>query len=1356
MSATATPAQHLGGWDVVLAVRLALCRDALLAGLPSQLLLHYEAQLSPHDAAPYRLAGQLTGVDLHTSDSPLHLTLTLHLADVHFGPAGQAPVYHQPRVALTYRLGLRWEEQAAQYYLVPDLATARLLATLPPPPPEESYGWQLLWQRYLTAGGPWGGGPTAGWLLLLPPAAYAPPGRLDWLCPTAEPRYCLTGPAGTPASEATLNVLLLTEGRQAEAPRYRLPNLLPAGANAAYCFRDGLLLRHLVLPTLPTVLSESQPLLDFAWHDDGRTAISTQAQALLPLEVPGPEGLRPLAELPYVGAGDIELRARGGRLEVRYRNIQFRWNDTTEALYSVQLSYGLHAEGTRLRLVCPSRPTSQLRFFARPLRAGGTTIDHALAQLGPALAPLALEAYLLDQLARELPEPGQTRPVLPGPPAEAFSVATGYALDFRTGQHLPATHHPITALRPDQLAPYVGQYPLSVLPSPAPVPAPTPWWAELLLPTGTLRLDALRLMLWAQPLLTLLRAASGQVVAPGKLPGPDYLDAAPSPDPDLWNWLAVLPLPEWPQATQQPMQVSGGGLVDGCFQMGLQLTLASRVLPSPPTPAPKPKPTPPPQPGPQPGPKPDPVSIDALRLPGDYVSSPLSRVEGPLKVLGRATYAADYAVPDLLHGCVVSSPIARGKITRIYADEVLALPGVLQVFSHENVPALVGSGRSYHDDQAPGGSPSRPLHTPDILFSQQPVALVVADTLELARYAASVLRIDYEVAEHQTDLAASRDAAYDAPRGQPGFRPPPQPKGDLEYTCQTAPHTVDSEYMHHAQHHNPLELFATTVEWLGDGRRMTIFDKTQDVLNVQQYLRRVFGLSPDEARVVSKFGGGGFGAGLRPQYPVFLAVLAALALQRSVRVVLTRSQLSGLGYRPGTIQRVRLAADGQGQLQALAHKALAATSQFEDEAETVVNWSGVPYEVPTYQFDYQLAKIDTNTPAAMRAPGAASGNFALESALDELACATGLDPLELRLRNYSHQDPIENQPFSSKRLDACYREGADRFGWNRRAPEPRAMRDGHRLVGWGMAGGCLATSWQAATARASLSAVGHLSISSAATDQDADAYVLLTQLAAHALGLPPELVSCQLGDTALASSSGPANASTTTSVGVAVLGVCQELGRQLLRLAQQLAGSPLAGLAFEDVAFQDQRMHAREDAGRSVALRDVLAASGRETLEVTGCVKPDARQQQRTARYVHNAVFVEVQVDEELGTIQVTRVVNAVAAGRLLNPKVARSQVLGGTVWGLGMALMEASHLDQELGRFLNHSLADYYLPVSADFRSIDVLFVEEPDEAVNPLGAKDTSEIGLLGVAAAVANAVYHATGQRIRSLPLTLDKLL
>jgi xanthine dehydrogenase YagR molybdenum-binding subunit len=509
-------------------------------------------------------------------------------------------------------------------------------------------------------------------------------------------------------------------------------------------------------------------------------------------------------------------------------------------------------------------------------------------------------------------------------------------------------------------------------------------------------------------------------------------------------------------------------------------------------------------------------------------------------------------------------------------------------------------------------------------------------------------------------------------------------------------------------------------------------------------------------RVVSPFVGGAFGSGLRPHYQLFLAVMAALALERSVRVVLTRDQMFTFSHRPETINRVSLGAGPDGTLLALRHEALAATSRYEDHQEVVVNWSGLLYDCDNVELGYRLAQLDIATPGDMRAPGAPLGLFALESAMDELAEAIGLDPLELRLRNYAESDNNEGKQFTSKELRAAYRLGAERFGWSRRSPAPRSMRDGRELVGLGMATGVWEAQMTKTSARAVLTADGRLEVATATADIGTGTYTILTQIGADALGLTMEAVTARIGDSSLPASPVEGGSWTAASAGTAVQVACQSVGRTLLGYARRIADSPLGNADMEHVAFRDGRIALLSDPTRSVTIAEAMRAGGVNRIEAEETASPSKQTQTRYSAYTHMAVFAEVRVDEELGILRVPRLVAAVAAGKILNPKTARSQVLGGLVWGVSMALHEESMLDHTLGRFMNHNLAEYHVPVNADIGETDVIFVEEQDDKASPIGVKGLGEIGIVGTAAAIANAIRHATGVRVRSLPITVDKVL
>jgi xanthine dehydrogenase YagR molybdenum-binding subunit len=503
---------------------------------------------------------------------------------------------------------------------------------------------------------------------------------------------------------------------------------------------------------------------------------------------------------------------------------------------------------------------------------------------------------------------------------------------------------------------------------------------------------------------------------------------------------------------------------------------------------------------------------------------------------------------------------------------------------------------------------------------------------------------------------------------------------------------------------------------------------------------------------MSPFMGGGFGSGLRPQFEVVLAVLAARALQRSVRVVLTRPQMYALGYRPAMIQRIELGASTGGTLDAITHDALTVTSQYEEFFRQETGWSGLLYKSANAQYAHKLARLDLPTSCDMRAPSAATGVYALECAMDELAVALELDPLELRLRCYSERDQNTDRPFSSKALRECYRQGAEAFGWDRRNPEPRSMRDGGDLVGWGMATGVWEALQMPITVRIVLSANGHAEVACATSDIGTGTYTIMAQVAADKLGLPLENISIKLGDSSLPQSPVEGGSWIAASVCNGIATTADAVRDELLGLAEQMSGSPFANMAFDEVALADGKLVSKDDASRSVSITDVMRYGRVDRIEqekTTNPIDDPAR-----AHNAHSAIFAEVKVDEQLGVIRVTRVVSVVAAGRILNTKTASSQILGGVVWGIGMALHEETLIDHRFGRVMNANIAEYLVPMNADIHDIRVIFVEEPDDS-NPLGIKGLGEIGIVGVPAAIANAVYHATGKRVRDLPITLDKL-
>ncbi|MBB4392260.1 xanthine dehydrogenase family protein molybdopterin-binding subunit [Bradyrhizobium sp. ERR14] len=730
-----------------------------------------------------------------------------------------------------------------------------------------------------------------------------------------------------------------------------------------------------------------------------------------------------------------------------------------------------------------------------------------------------------------------------------------------------------------------------------------------------------------------------------------------------------------------------------------------------------------------------------------YVGTPTSRVDGRAKVTGAAKYAGEFAADGLLHGFIVDATVPRGRIARLDTSDALKVKGVVDVLTHTHRVALADKDEAWKDEVAPEkGSPFRPLYDDRVKFNGQPIALVIAEDWETAKFAATRVRVEYEQEAFATDLETERGTSAKVDQ-------PHKPRGDAAAALAGAAVRHEADYVLPTEHHNPMELYATTAVWDGSGS-LTVYDKTQGVQNVHKYLCGVFDMKPEDIRVVSPYVGGAFGSGLRPQHQVVLATLAALALKRSVRVVLTRQQMYGLGYRPMTIQRVALGAKSDGTLDAVTHEAIAVTSRYEDFSRNDTGWAQQLYKSPNSRLSHKLVHLDVPTPCDMRAPGAATGVCALECAMDELAVALKLDPIELRLKCYSDRDQSEDLPFTSKQLRECYARGAEAFGWARRNPAPRAMRDGKDLVGWGMATGVWEALQMPVAVRIVLTANGHAEVSCAASDIGTGTYTIMAQVAADALGLPIGNIDVKLADSTLPQAPVEGGSWMAASSAHAVLGAAEDIRQELARLAKAIPDSPLGGLNASEMVLVDGTISKAGDKSRAVSIADVMRHGKLERIEKQKLNQ--FAEDKSHARNTHSAVFAEVKVDEELGVIRVTRVVSAVAAGRILNTKTGRSQIMGSVVWGIGMALHEETVMDHRFGRIMNANIAEYHIPVNADIHDIDVIFVDEPDDRINKLGVKGLGEIGIVGVPAAIANAVYHAIGKRVRHFPITLDKLL
>ncbi|WP_030671879.1 xanthine dehydrogenase family protein molybdopterin-binding subunit [Streptomyces sp. NRRL B-1347] len=738
------------------------------------------------------------------------------------------------------------------------------------------------------------------------------------------------------------------------------------------------------------------------------------------------------------------------------------------------------------------------------------------------------------------------------------------------------------------------------------------------------------------------------------------------------------------------------------------------------------------------------------------VGRPLDRVDGHAKVTGAARYAAEVPLPGLTHAVLVGARVAHGRITSLDTTEAERATGVLAVLTHQNLgkiatqppllPSLAGS-------VAPGET-FFPMQSDEIHYAGQHVALVVADTYERALHASRLVGVTYADEPSVTVIDQGRDQAYEPDAVFAGFVPGRSERGDVAAALDAAAVTVDRTYAFAANHHNPIETSATTAYWEGD--RLTLHDATQGVTATQHTVAALLGIPHTRIRVVGHYTGGSFGAKALVWHHPALAALAARAVGRPVRLALTREQMFfGCGHREEQEQRLTLGADAEGRLVALRHHKLSPTSPFDHWAEPSLGVAGQMYACPNYEGVYRLIRANTMTPTFMRCPGEATGLFALEAAMDELAERLGLDPLELRLRNCSDSDPASGRPWSSSGLRECLRRGADRIGWERRSAPP--ARDGHWLIGLGMAASAYPVygPYNPQRARARVYADGTAVVQAAVTDIGTGVLTAMTQVAAEALGLPVERCRFEGGDTDLPNVAAAVGSSGAGMVSAAVHTAASALRDQLVARAVADEGSPLHGADPADIVVRDGRMVLRSSTGTGEDYAELLQRQFLPDLEATGSwgpPPPDAP----FASMTFGAQFAEVAVDPVLGLIRVRRLAGAFAPGRVLNAKTARSQLMGGMIWGLSQALLEATHMEPGTGRWANASLGEYLVPVNADAPDVDVDFVEVEDAVVNPLGVKGVGEVGQAGVAPAIANAVHHATGRRMRKLPITIEDVI
>jgi xanthine dehydrogenase YagR molybdenum-binding subunit len=742
------------------------------------------------------------------------------------------------------------------------------------------------------------------------------------------------------------------------------------------------------------------------------------------------------------------------------------------------------------------------------------------------------------------------------------------------------------------------------------------------------------------------------------------------------------------------------------------------------------------------------------------IGQPVDRVDGRAKVTGAGRYSAEIALPNIAYAILVGAEIASGRISLIDTSEAERAEGVLAVLTHQNLPKVATQPPLFPSlwGHACPGETFFPMQDEVVHYAGQPVALVIADGLERGQHAATLVRVTYDEEPSVTTLEQGRDRAYEPERIFGGVLPGHMERGDAEAGLEAAPVSVDVTYRMAANHHNPLETSATTAVW--DGDQLTLYDSTQGVNATRLTVAALLGLPASKVRVITRFVGGGFGSKAMIWPHVTLAAMAARQVGRPVKLAVTRQQMfSSCGHREEQEQRIRLGANSDGRLTTLVHQKLSATSPFDDWAEPSLGVAAQAYPYPNYRGGYRLIHANTMTPTFTRAPGEASGMFALECAMDELAYQLSIDPIELRLRNHANVDPITGNPWSSKGLRECYQRGADRFGWQGRNPEPRSRRDGHWLIGTGMAtAGYPVPAFpglQTQRARARLYADGSAVVQCGTQDFGIGSATAMTQVAADGLGVALDRVQFEYGDSELPNTSAAVGSAGSGMVSSAVHVATTNLRDQLVAHAIADAKSPLHGADPKSVVVSDGRMMLRDQPDIGETCGELLHRNLVEEVDAMGGWKPTA-DDTGYATTTFGAQFAEVAVDADLGLVRVRRMVGAFAPGRVLNPKTARSQLMGGMLWGLGQALLEGSRMDTRQGRWANASLGDYLVAVNADAPDVDVELIEIHDDVVNPLGVKGVGEIGQVGAAAAIANAVFHATGRRVRELPIAVEHLL
>jgi xanthine dehydrogenase YagR molybdenum-binding subunit len=735
----------------------------------------------------------------------------------------------------------------------------------------------------------------------------------------------------------------------------------------------------------------------------------------------------------------------------------------------------------------------------------------------------------------------------------------------------------------------------------------------------------------------------------------------------------------------------------------------------------------------------------------------VSRVDGPAKVTGSARYSGEITLPDLAYAEIIGAGVASGRITSIDTSEAEKAEGVAGILTHRNMPKMnhVPLMPSLLGGPAPGET-FFPMQDDVVHYAGQPVALVVADSLERAQYAATLVQVSYAEIPSVTTIDQGRADAYEPEKIFGGIMPAQVHRGNVEDGLAAADLHIDASFRFAANHHNPIEALTTTAAW--DGDQLTLYDSCQGIKAVQLTVAAQLGLSPSKVRVLTRFVGGAFGCKAMVWPHVTLTALAAQHVRRPVRLALPRGQMfTSCGHREEQEQHIQLGAASDGTLTAIRHHKISLTSPFDDWAEPAFGVASQLYACPSFEGVHHLVRGNTMTPTFTRGPGEALGVFTLECAMDELASDLGIDPIQLRLRNLTDVDPNTGHPWSSYGLAECFERGAERFGWAGRNPQPRSERDGNWLIGTGMAaaGYPVAFFMRTQRARAHLYADGTAILQTASQEFGTGTTTVMTQVAADGLGLDLADVRFEFGDSDLPAAGSPVGSNGAMMVSAAVYNAATAVRDQLIALAVSDSQSPLHGADPAKIIVAGGQMTVAGDHGTGETYSALMQRHLMNDAEAIGSWDPPPLDTPY-GLLTFGAQFAKVAVDADLGIIRVRHMVGAFAPGRILNPRTARSQLMGGMLWGMSQALLEGTRMDTRHGRWANASLGDYLVPVNADAPDVDVELIEVDDHVTGPLGVKGVGEIGQVGSAAAIANAVYHATGYRVRELPIAVEHLL